>query len=432
MKYEDERLEKTLLKLQNLEEVTNQNYEAIEEFYTRVYSRDKIGNQRIYKYLTTWKSLFQTDPEYSSENIISKDLNLREATKDDYRKVNVRIKKSDYSEWTKTDFKTTIKKFYKVLYPDELERPKRIKKIIRADFLKRKPNIQNKKETKALTASEIKQMSLEASNSRDRLLPIFLFETGARISEVMGQEAKDYECEGIKLKHVELKEKYADVDVPTLKNKHKGKKKLQLVRSVGLLREWLEEHPRGNDPEAPLFCNIAREHKGQSVSKERISDILVELSERADIDKPIRNHVFRHSSATYKGTELGWNTNRLMYWHGWSDPDMAKKYQHEDEDRMKAQRLEEEGLQSSETSRDKALDIEECPRCSESVDPFSSYCPNCSLALDQRIAADLENTKDPVKDELIDELKQEIGISDSELEEMIREKVQQQQQRDTE
>lgn len=423
MKFEDEKLDEALESLQNLEEISEENYQALEQFYHRLVSRDKIGNQRIYKYLKAWKSLFDTKPEYSEENLIHKEINLRQATKDDYREVNYRIKRSDYSEWSKSDFKTTIKKFYKVLHPDQLDRPLRVKKIIQADFLKRKPNIQNKRETKALTASEIRAMSEKASNSRDRLLPVFLFETGARISEVMGQESKDYECEGIRIKHVEMKQKYADVDVPTLKNKNKGRKKLQLIRSVGLLREWLEEHPRVDDPEAPLFCNLSRKKTGEEVAKSRIARILKELADRADVDKPIRNHVFRHSSATYKGTELGWNTNRLMYWHGWSKPEMAKKYQHENEERMKAERLEEEGLETEQDRKDNALDVQECPRCDESVDPFASYCPMCSLALDQRVAQDIEDTKDPVKDEIINELKDEFGISEKDLEERIREKT---------
>jgi LPS O-antigen subunit length determinant protein (WzzB/FepE family) len=112
-----------------------------------------------------------------------------------------------------------------------------------------------------------------------------------------------------------------------------------------------------------------------------------------------------------------------MYWHGSSDPKWAKGYVHQDKDRMKAQRLEEEGLETEQDRRDNALDVKECPRCEESVDPFASYCPSCSLALDQRVAQDIEDTKDPVKDEIINELKDEFGISEKDLEERIREKT---------
>lgn len=426
MEYNQRQLQNKLQDLKDLEQVSQQNYEILEDFYQRIQVDDNIGNERIYKYLTTWKTLFNTSEEYSENNLIPQDLQLTEAEKKDIRQVAANIQASSYSDWMKSDFKVTIKKFYNTIWPDEFDRPKRVKKILAADFLKKPTNIQNKRELKALTPSEIRAMSQEASNPRDQLLPVFMFETGARIGEVMGRDAKGYECEGIKLKDIEMKQKYADVEVETLKNENKDSKNLQLIQSVGLLRDWLEQHPRKEDPEAHLFVSLGRKNRGKKLGQKRIADILKELAEEAGIEKPIRNHVFRHSSATHKATELGWNAQRLMHWHGSSDPKWAKGYVHEDKDRMKAARLEEEGLETDDIKKDNALDVQECPRCEESVDPFASYCPSCSLALDQRVAQGLEETKDPVKDELINELKDEIGISETELEERIREKVQEQ------
>lgn len=423
MEYNQEQLENKLEQIQNLEEVSENNYQLIQKFYQHIYVDDNIGNERVYKYLTTWKSLFSTNSKYSDRNLIPQEIDLEEASKGDLREVVTRIKASDYSDWMKSDFKVTIKKFYNTIWPDEFDRPKRVKKILAADFLKKSSNIENKREVEALTPSEIMAMSEAGTNSRDQLLPVFLFETGARIGEVMGRNAKGYEAEGVKLKDLEMKQKYADVEIETLKNQKKGSKNLQLIQSVGLLRDWLEDHPCKDDPEAHLFVSLGREKPGSSISQKRIAEILRKLADRAGIKKSIYNHVFRHSSATHKATELGWNIQRLMYWHGSTDPEWAKGYVHEDEERMKAQRLEEEGLETSDDQRDNSLDIQECPRCSERVDPFASYCPQCSLALDQRVAQDLEETKDPVKDELIEELKQEVGLSESELEEKIREKV---------
>ena len=102
---------------------------------------------------------------------------------------------------------------------------------------------------------------------------------------------------------------------------------------------------------------------------------------------------------------------------------MPSKYTHHDEDRMRAERLEEEGIEDSESRKDDALEIKECPRCGETVDPFASFCPQCSLALDHETAQETQNTSDAVKEDLIDDIRQELGISDAELEQKIREKT---------
>lgn len=424
MEYNQQQLQQRLDHLENLETTSEDDIETVNEFYQHIYVDDNVGNERIYKYLTTFKTLFSTpEGKLPGKNIIPEEVTLKDADKDELREIVSRIKESEYSDWSKSDFKVTLKKLYNTIWSDEFDRPKRIKKILSADFLKKKTNIENKREIKALTPSDVKDMADEATNKRDRLLPIFMFETGARIGEIQGRDAKGHECEGIKIKDVEMNQKYADVEVETLKNDQKGSKSLQLVRCVGLLQDWLEEHPRKGDPEAHLFVSLGRVHTGRKLEQKRISNILKDLADQAGVDKPIRNHVFRHSSATYKGTELGWNTQRLMYWHGSSDPDWAKGYCHQDESRMKSARLEEEGIEDDETSSDDALELTECPRCSETVDPFASYCPQCSLALDRDAAAQSKSAETEVRDEVIEEIKEELGWSDQKLEDLIREKT---------
>jgi len=423
-KHTQEKLENNLEELKDLENVNEQNSESIQKFYKRLRLSDSVGNERIQKYISAFTTLFDTSKEYSDENFIPSDLILEEATKDDIRDVVFRIQESSYSQWTRNDFKVCLKKFYNTIFEDEIDRPDRIKKILRADFLKKDSNIENKKELEALTASEIKEMSEQASNPRDKLLPVFMFETGARIGEITGRDVKGRKYEGVRLKDVDLKEKYADVEIETEKNNDSDRKSLTLIRCVGLLQHWIENHPCQGDPESNLFVTVAQNNKGDDLGSARIKEILRQLASEAGIDKPITNHVFRHSSATYKGTELGWNQQRMMYWHGWNDEKMASKYCKQDEDRIKAQRLEEEGLEDDETGSDKALELQECPRCGESVDPFSSYCPQCSLALDRDAALQAQDAETEVRDELIEEIKEELGWSDEKLTQKIREKTQ--------
>lgn len=428
MKHTKQHLEDRLEALKEKEQVSEENYQSLKKFYKRLRLSDSVGNERIYKYLSALHSLFDTPDSKSSKNFIPEGLTLEKAEKEDIREVVFRIQESSYSQWSRNDFKVLLKKFYNTVYEDEIDRPDRVKKILRADFLKKDTNIENQREIKALTASEIKQMSEQASNPRDSLLPVFMFETGARIGEITGRNVSDSSYEGVRLKDVDLNQKFAEVRIETEKNEKNDRKTLTLVRSVGLLQDWLENHPNQGDPQAKLFQTIARNNTGSDLGPARIKEVLRELAQEADIDKPITNHVFRHSSATYKATELNFNQQRLMYWHGWKDEKMASKYTHQDEDRMRAQRLEEEGIEDAENRKDDALEIKECPRCGESVDPFASYCPNCSLALDQQTAQKAKNETGKAMDQVIDEIRQEAGLTEADIKELIREKTKEAQQ----
>lgn len=416
-----EDIERRLSNLEEEDRITEENLQHFSDFVEYLQADSNISKGRIIKYLSAIASLYKEENKF-----LPKDLNLKEAEKNDIRKAVGRIESSDYSEWTKSDFKTFLKKFYRTLYEDEVDRPDRVKKILKSDVIKSRTNKKPKREVKALTASEVLQLSEAAKNKRDRLIPLLLFETGARISEILGLRGYD----GIQMKDIEMKQKYADVTVETAKNDGKGPKTLQLVRCVKELQEWLEEHPHNDDPEAHLLISTAGSTQGQKLSEKRFRNILSELQERADLGKSVYPHIFRHSSATYKGTELGWNVPRMMYWHGWTDPSMAEKYCKQNEKRMKAQRLDEEGIKDDEEAKDTALDRKTCGRCGETWPPTQKYCGKCSLALDQQTAQEAKNEPEQAMDKVIDEIRQEAGLTEGDIEELIREKTQELQSED--
>lgn len=380
--YSKNNIQERLDKLENLEYISEKNFEHLKNFIRNLQLDGNLGESRVYWYISKFKMLHK--------KFIDDDTVLKECSVDEIRNIVGRIEQTDYADWSKWGFKTALKRFFNTQYEHKFDRPKRVKKILDSDALKKRRNIENKRDTEAIEPSEIMDMVEEAENERDKLMPLFMFETGARIGEALGLRG----AEGIKLKDIELKQKYAKVEVETLKNKNKGSKEQQLVRSVGLLQDWLEKHPRSDDPEAHLFVNIGSKYKGKCMSEKNFADVLRKLAEKAGVDKPIRNHIFRHSSATYKGTELGWNLNRMMYWHGWTDPKMAKKYCKENEKRMRAQRLREEGIEPDEEEDGDALEMKVCSRCGEKCAPTSKYCGNCSLSLDKEVAIQEEELKE--------------------------------------
>ncbi|MFB6144404.1 MAG: tyrosine-type recombinase/integrase [Candidatus Nanohaloarchaea archaeon] len=357
----DDRLDKILKK----EQISERNKKLLQKFIRYLRAEDATGSRRNHKYLSIFDSLF--------ENYINFDLDT--ATKDQMRGAIGEIQAADYSDWWKADRKTALKKFYNTLWEEEMDRPDNIQRIVNAKFLK-KGKIERANEIEALTPEEVMKMSEEGLNARDRLMPLFFFETGARIGEILD----------IKLEDLEMTEKYAVVEVKTLKN-DKGPRELALTDCIQLLQHWLEQHPAKDNPEAPLFVNLNAKgtggYAGKKMNPSNTSQILKKLAHKAGIDKKINNHVFRHSSATHKGET--WGLNRLMYWHGWKSSDVATDYLRENEKRMKKARLEEAGIESSEEESN-VLERRSCGRCGETWPPTQDYCGDCGMSLSKGAA----------------------------------------------
>jgi site-specific recombinase XerD len=395
------RVQDKLKELQNLEYISEDNYQNIQEFTEYVRADTNVSNQRIYKYLCTFKVLFK---DYI-------DFDLKEADKKQWRKAAGKINNSDKSPHTTRDYIVTAKKYYNTVFETQTERPDRIKKILNSSFMSTNSPSGRKREYEALTPEQVMQMSQEAKNPRDRLLPVFLFETGCRVGELLGLK----DAEGVKLDDVQLKQKYAEVEIETLKKKEASgdypTRSLPLTRCMDLLQKWLEEHPAQED-DKHLFVNLNAGQGssiGDSMAYRNVNRTLDKLAEAAGIDTRVSPHIFRHSSATHKGVE--WNAEKLMWWHGWEQLETAQNYVQQNEERLKASHLEDEGIKDSEENGDGKYSMKTCGRCGEEWPPTQKYCGNCSLALDFEAASeaqDLPKARDKLVDEALDTGKDEI------------------------
>lgn len=399
---QNQRIKDKLEKLENLEYISESNYQNIEEFTEYVRADTNISNQRIYKYLCTFKVLFK---EYL-------DFDLKEATKKDWRKAVSKINNSGKSPHTTRDYIVTGKKYYNTVYETKTERPDRIKKILNSSFMSTNTPSGKKREYTALEPEQVMQMSEQAKNPRDRLLPVLLFETGCRVGELLGLNG----AEGVRLEDVELKEKYAEVEIETLKKKDSSgeypTRTLPLTRSVDLLQRWIEEHPGKENPKSSLMVNVnagAGSSVGDSMAYRNVNRTLDNLKDAAGIDSRVSPHIFRHSSATHKGVE--WNAEKLMWWHGWEQLETAQNYVQQNEERLKSSHLQDEGIKDEETDSDGEYAMKTCGRCGEEWPPTQSYCGSCSLALDfdsAKEAQDLPEARDKLVDEALDTGKEEI------------------------
>ena len=67
-------------------------------------------------------------------------------------------------------------------------------------------------------------------------------------------DARNHEVTLLKIKHIRLKEKYGEGEIPHEAKTPTGP--ILLTCSFPYVRDWLNEHPFKNEPNASLICNL--------------------------------------------------------------------------------------------------------------------------------------------------------------------------------
>lgn len=153
-----------------------------------------------------------------------------------------------------------------------------------------------------LTPHDVQAMIAGCTNDRDRAFIALLWETGARIGELIDLRVGDIE-QGAIGKHVVVSGKT-------------GSRRLLLLESESYIDDWLTAHPNPQ-PTAPLWCKIQQGTPDEQLGYNYIRLRLLERArERAGIEKPVNPHHFRHSRATYLANYL--TEAQLCEWFGWT------------------------------------------------------------------------------------------------------------------
>jgi len=286
------------------------------------------------------------------------EVDFETATKEDMRTLLIYIEKKTiylktigqevpYKENTKSDFKKTLKKFYKWLggtgeYPEQVK------------WIKCHSDKGNriKLPEEMLSEDDIKALINAADNPRDRAFIAILYESGCRIGEMLF----------LRLKHL----KFDNYGAQLLVNGKTGYRRIRIIASAPYLTDWLNRHPLKDDPEAPLW--ITRNQSTMNYVAIRMT--LSRIAEKAGVKKKINPHNFRHSRATYLANHL---TEAQMKEHfGWVQAsDMASIYVHLSGRDVDNALLKVYGIKNTEEKEESQLSPKKCPRCQE-VNPFSN------------------------------------------------------------
>jgi site-specific recombinase XerD len=315
--------------------------------------------------------LFYLNKLYKIAQFLEKDLNkaTKQDIKDLLRKIELNPK---YSEWTKSNYRVTLKKFYQWLEGYEEGYPEKVR-WIKTGIKKNKNKLTN-----LPTDDEIKKLIEAAQSVRDKALISVLYESGCRIGELLNLRLKDLE--------------FDDYGAIILVKGKTGPRRIRLISSVPRLSVWIEHHPRKQDPESPLWVNIGTSNHNQAMMYLTVRKMLKQVAERTGLRKPVNPHVFRKARATHLASKL--TEAQMCEYFGWiQGSDMPSTYVHLSGRDIDNAILRIHGKLPKENKKEQMLGTKKCPRCFYENPPEVQFCLRCRLPLDEKTAIEFEKRK---------------------------------------
>ena len=263
---------------------------------------------------------------------------------------------------------------------------------------------------------------------KDDLLTIIKYESYKRNKAILALlwdlDARPHELTLLKIKHIRLRDKYGEGEIPH--EAKTGTGPILLTTSFPYVRDWLNEHPFKNEPNSRLICNLIN---GSPITADNIDKVMKQLRER--IIRLLKNGEINNKDEREKIEYLlktkKWNPYCIRHSAITADSDYLPEYALKKKvrwsmnsrqgtryikrrmgDELKEQILKRNGIiQQTETKV--KLSILNCPRC-ELVNAIESkYCSKCSY---------------PLKPEAYDEIKLEENRKIQELELRHKEEIQ--------
>ena len=363
----DRKLQRELDKIKQ-DPISENKKKAIFKFVDNCFA-EGLSKSRVLRYLFDLRRIAVWLPK-----------DFEEATTEDIKALVNKIEnskkqndKSGYASATKYGFRVTIKKFYKWLkntegiYPPEVRWMKNTHKI---DRIKLPEDM--------LTENDVKRLIDITTETRNKAFVSMLYESGCRIGELMG----------IKLKNIKFDQYGAQLFV----DGKTGFRRVRTIISVPYLQEWINKHPRKDDPEAFLWVS----KDGTSVGYARMKRILEVLGKRAGIKKKVNPHNFRHSRATYLANHL---TEAQMKEHfGWTQSSrMASVYVHLSGRDVDNALLKVYGMKNNEEKEESELKPKTCQRCEQINPATNKFCSRCGAILDLKLEELINKEKEFLK-----------------------------------
>ena len=235
---------------------------------------------------------------------------------------------------------------------------------------------------------------------KDELLSIIKYEQHKRNKAALtlfwDLNGRNHEITMLKLKHIRIKQNYAEGEVPH--EAKTGSGPILLTMSFPFVRDWINEHPFRNTPDANLICNILT---GAPVKPDAMWTMMNQLKNRIIVmleNGSIKN-INEKEKLLYLVHTKKWNPYCLRHSSISSDSDYLPEYALKKKvrwsmnskqgaryiktrmgDELKNKILIQNGIIPLETIRKKPS-ILICPRCELVNAVDNKYCSTCSYPL---------------------------------------------------
>lgn len=330
------------------------------------------------------------------------DFDVEKATRSDVERVVAKINSSRWKEWTKRERRMTLRRLIQYAKYRSCERGAPVPPEVGWIKLTVKDKDSRVTPEALLTREDFEALVKAADNARDKAMLYTLFEGALRPSELLSMN----------IGGVEFRDNHCLMTV----NGKTGLKRLPLVVSFKPILEWVEQHPKRADQNAPLWCSLATNYKGERLSYRHFRLIIRRIAKKAGLKKAVWPYLFRHSTLTALAKVF--TEARLEQYAGWvHGSKMAARYVHFSARDLEDAVLELHGLKAPGEATDVPR-LVECPRCSRKNPPGNVRCGFCGFILDKELAVKMEE-EERKKDEVLLRLAKEIDEIKSALAALI-------------
>ena len=353
--------------------ITPEDAGLITDFIAELKSTSHIGPSRIYKLTLTLVNWRRHIGPYTANTIREIYQGITALSTATYQRSPPRWsatttpaqKEQPYKQNTQHDYVKFLKRFYLWLIEQGHTQVtvSQIKKIQPPSW-----DPMTKNADDLLNEMEILAMLRSCQNSRDRAIIATLYESGVRIQELatLSWAQVTFDDWGVVI----------NIDRKTGKKTCKPRY-IRLVMAREYLSTWRDDYPFDPAGKAVVFLTS----RNRPLQYGGIAKQIREIAERANIQKHVTPHLFRHSRITHllqQGYSM--STIKLTMW-GSLSTNMISVYGHLSNKDIDDEVLERTGVKPRDNEMPNAVAHHQCPSCYAINGPTSNFCGVCGRPL---------------------------------------------------
>lgn len=248
----------------------------------------------------------------------------------------------------------------------------------------------------ALTDDEIRAMLDAAKNPRDKALIALLDDTGVRIGAALS----------FQMKHVNFQGQRATVTINEEANVKDDSGEKPITWSRGYIANWLDMHPRPDNPEAALFHKLRNweDEPHAALAQQYAGRIIKDTAVEAGLDRDrVKAHLFRATAITrWILDEV--SDQAIKHRTGWSkDSRQFETYSRVRDREMNDVIFDHYGIEGGDDAEEQVQKLENCPICRAPLRGDETFCPSCAGPINDKAHEVSHGTNAALREFLVDE-----------------------------